>query len=514
MEDQTVFDIDPDVLAEYLDEANDMLDQAVESFLKIEQNAHDQAAIDLSFRIVHTIKGNSGFFNLLKVKNLAHAMEDLMNLYRNNQLMVEPEHITALLQASEILRQIFTRVRQGFAELEDDLDYLLTYDAIHSFAAVSAKANPLDRFNRLFENFADNFVSEDDNLQNQFYELIDEFQKTNANTDSQPEDSAETSPKAGSISEQIITIITNGLDLAQSDDTMPDEDAVKVYDLLLQLKAQTIEDDQKIFNEIFELYDLFVPKAGFTAVLGNEIIPMIKRIRTVDSDTSAETVPELPDLPKTKVQPAKAAEDNSEHNQRSMRVNEESIDKFIDHIGELVIVGESYYNLANKLANEYQLEGEQVVTDLRKSNETFATISENLQYSILEIRKVRIGKILQKAPKIIREIAVAQKKNITVLLTGEQIMLDKSLAEPLDGALVHILRNAADHGIETIEERRASGKDPAGIIEIRVTENDEYIFITITDNGKGINSEKIKSKAVQKNLIDAAAAEKLTQTRL
>jgi two-component system chemotaxis sensor kinase CheA len=180
----------------------------------------------------------------------------------------------------------------------------------------------------------------------------------------------------------------------------------------------------------------------------------------------------------------------------------------------LLIIGEIYNNITNKLVSENKLGEEQIAADLQKNNESFSNISESLQRSILDIRKLPIGKVLQKANKIIRDICTKQNKKIRINITGDQILLDKSLVEPLDGALVHIFRNAADHGVEDVEKRIASNKNPEGLVDISCTDNEEFIFITIRDDGAGIKLEKLKNKAVQKGLIEQNVANNLTKEEI
>lgn len=190
--------------------------------------------------------------------------------------------------------------------------------------------------------------------------------------------------------------------------------------------------------------------------------------------------------------------------EKTMRISESTIDRFLDFVGELVIVNEMYEHIQMRLK---QIDGlGKIASDFKKNNDIFHALSQNLQKSLLQIRKVPIKTLLSRAPRIVRDVGIAKNKEINVVINGDKLLIDKSLIESLDAPFVHMLRNSADHGVETVEERKMTGKSPTGLVTIDVTEDDESMSISIKDDGKGIDPEMIKAKAISNGLISPERA--------
>lgn len=177
-----------------------------------------------------------------------------------------------------------------------------------------------------------------------------------------------------------------------------------------------------------------------------------------------------------------------------MRVPEDTIDEFLNFVGELVVVREMYDHL--RLHFEEEGVEPELTSELRRYTDNFRQVSGELERTCMNIRKQPIKTIIQKIPRIVRDVASACDKKINVEIHGDGISVDKSLIGILEAPLVHMTRNAADHGIETIDERFNAGKSEVGLIKIDVTEDDEYLFICISDNGKGLNFEALRQKGI------------------
>jgi two-component system chemotaxis sensor kinase CheA len=220
-----------------------------------------------------------------------------------------------------------------------------------------------------------------------------------------------------------------------------------------------------------------------------------------------EIVEESPDHPKEE------SKDDSKSSGgasiKTMRIAETTVDRFLDFVGELVIVNEMYEHIQMRL--KQLSSANQIASDFKKNNDIFHAISQNLQKSLLQIRKVPIKTLLSRAPRIVRDVGIAKNKEINVTIIGDELMIDKSLIESLDAPFVHMLRNSADHGVETPQERTRAGKPPAGDVIIEVTEDDESMSISIKDDGKGIDGEFIKAKAVSNGLITAEKAKNMRE---
>ncbi len=192
-----------------------------------------------------------------------------------------------------------------------------------------------------------------------------------------------------------------------------------------------------------------------------------------------------------------------------MRVYESTIDHFLDLIGDMVIIGETYGHIQKHFADKFG--SMKVVTNLKKNNEFFNEISLALQKSVLEIRRVSIKTLLDRAPRIIRDVAMASQKKIRTEISGEDLLIDKSLLESIESPFMHLIRNSADHGIESSEIRKMNGKSEEGIIRIVVTEDSEIMSICISDDGAGIDKDFVLQKALDKGIVSPQTASQLSE---
>lgn len=184
---------------------------------------------------------------------------------------------------------------------------------------------------------------------------------------------------------------------------------------------------------------------------------------------------------------------------KSIRISEERIDTFLGFVGEMIIVSEMLRHLTVRLQTS-EIEHE-ILRDFTSINHTFSQLSNGLENAIMAIRKVPVKPLLQKVPRLVRDIAQAKGKQISVEIVGDNTEIDKSLMELLDAPLTHMVRNAADHGIESSEKRLLAGKSATGTIKVRCQEDPKFFILEIEDDGAGLNYDGLKKKAVSLGLV-------------
>ncbi len=196
----------------------------------------------------------------------------------------------------------------------------------------------------------------------------------------------------------------------------------------------------------------------------------------------------------------------------TIRVDVARLDELMNLVGELVL-GRNRLSQINFKMNE-SLEGNPLVKDLADTSSQVDLITTELQMAVMKTRMVQIAKVFNKLPRLVRDLSRELGKNIVLEMYGEETELDKSIIEEINDPLVHILRNAADHGVESPEERQKKGKDPVGRIKVKADHEGNHIVISIADDGKGIDPDKIKAKAIEKGVITAAQAEEMTKREI
>jgi two-component system chemotaxis sensor kinase CheA len=193
---------------------------------------------------------------------------------------------------------------------------------------------------------------------------------------------------------------------------------------------------------------------------------------------------------------------------KTMRIEEEKVDEFMRQIGELIIISETLNYIEKRLD---VLPGASVVSkEFKNANISFSALTYQLQQGLSEVRKVSVKGLFQKIPRIIRDTATLLGKSANVEITGEEVMVDKSLLEKLESPIVHMVRNAIDHGVEVPDKREAAGKSKTGTIKINAAITNENLIITLKDDGAGLSRAKIAQKVASKQLASQQALEAMS----
>lgn len=209
------------------------------------------------------------------------------------------------------------------------------------------------------------------------------------------------------------------------------------------------------------------------------------------------------------------AENNNQESKKadnSIRVDVEKLDELLNMVSELVLGRNRLAQINLEVSREF--EGTQLARELEDTTKLIDMMTNELQQLVMKTRMVKIGKVFNKYPRLVRDLSKTANKKINLIIEGEETELDKTLIEEINDPLVHIIRNSIDHGIEKEEDRIKAGKNPVGTIKLSAEHEGNNIIITIEDDGKGIDPEVIKSKAISKGLISQAKADELSKQDL
>lgn len=194
----------------------------------------------------------------------------------------------------------------------------------------------------------------------------------------------------------------------------------------------------------------------------------------------------------------------------TIRVDVEKLDDLLNMVSELVLGRNRLAQINLDLTREF--EGTQLARELADTTKLIDMMTNELQQLVMKTRMIKIGKVFNKYPRLVRDLSKTANKKINLIIEGEETELDKTLIEEINDPLVHIIRNSIDHGIEKEEDRIKAGKNPVGTIKLRAEHEGNNILISIEDDGKGIDPEVIKSKAINKGLISKEKADELSKT--
>ncbi len=194
---------------------------------------------------------------------------------------------------------------------------------------------------------------------------------------------------------------------------------------------------------------------------------------------------------------------------KTLKVEQTKIDRLMNLIGEMVVSKNSLPYLASRAENQFGVR--ELARDIKNQYSVINRISEEMQDAIMEIRMMPVSFVFQRFPRLVRDISRKIGKEVNLVLEGEDTEADKNIIEALADPLMHIVRNSLDHGLETIEARKAEGKPTVGTLKIRASQESDSVLIEISDDGKGINPEIIKRKAYEKGIIDETTLERISE---
>lgn len=442
-----------DLLQDFLTEASELLSDVDNKLVELEKRPNDKALLNTIFRGFHTIKGGAGFLNVDPMVSLCHRTENLFDKLRNGELSITPELMDTILNATGVVRDMFAALAQGRMPSSASPAILTALD---DFLQGKASAKP---------------------------EAASAPGKSSL--ENQSSHQAEKSDKA--------LVQTETKTVNSQSATEPDWQ--QLYDTLLDRSddvATTIE------------LDVQSPMQATTISAGKSSI----EARPVVADPMQALRPAPVQVPATQGSKSQASAGQPLSTQETtIRIDTVRLDQVLNLSGEIGLTKNRLTTLRTDI-----MAGKTDAATIKALDEAIGQLDllvSDLQNAVMKTRMQPIGRLFQKYPRLARDLARQLGKDVELVLSGEETELDKTMLEDLNDPLVHLVRNAVDHGIETIEERIAAGKPPKAVVELTATQVGDHILIEITDDGKGMRPDVIRRKAVEKGLIDAETANSL-----
>ena len=472
-------EVDAEIFKEYLAEVFESLDGLDEKFVQLEKNPSEVKIVDSIFRPVHSIKGSSAFFGLLHIQAFSHKLENILDDIRKGKMEATPIVIDNLLIGTDYLKVMFDRVAEGDTKYEllpEEKEFI---DNIESKITVDSGKEK------------DNFQAVNVHI-NEAFAVLNEIRNT------------------AKIEESYLEKLSESLRKAQ-DLVGGAAVAIETGKVIVDRREEERTETEKP-PEVGRLGEILIKLGKVDRVtLGKALIGKKPDEKTGEYLVAKGVVSKEDIKEALKIQDSEKEEEQKFKKniatQKTMRISEEKVDEFMDHVGELIIISEVFNYLEKKLSTISG--GEHVSKEFKIANLNYSELTLRLQHGLSEVRKVGIKSIFQKIPRIIRDVSTAIGKDVEVELHGEEVMLDKSLVEKLESPIIHMVRNAVDHGVETPEKRKAVGKPGRGKVIISAEILGESLFIRLKDDGAGISRDKILEKAISKGLTTQQAGSQL-----
>ena len=540
------------LLKDFFEEAFDMLDRLEQNILILDKDRNNTDAIQEIFRAVHTLKGSAGAVELFDTQKYAHRFEDLLDLIRNNQIKVDDKTIDILLKGIDILKELIngaSEEKEYSGNIEEEIKNLENFKNLKLSGAISESVNTKSDKNSISVSVGGKYdnLNFDNDILDSIREGIENglktklvFVKFNAE-----------SPMKTVGGVQVYVELKDSGDIIASVPSLQNLEGDEFYQNVIYV-IETAEEDESIIKNIT------LPEITEEIKIEEFILEEYEKFLIDKKDKALE-----------KAQAQAKIEKDTKHERQSsfLRVESDRIDDMMNQVGELVTNKSSYEQYDDDLTSytkiieygindirkyykdsviqilrklEYYVNKKEIkdlrnsyldgfnsklidmvkmeedlketLDKFRNSYQLLTRVTNDLQETVMKIRMLPIAQTFNRFPRLIRDLSRDLGKEVKLEMSGEETELDKSVIEVLVDPLIHIVRNAMDHGIEMPEERIRAGKPREGIISLNASHNGNLIVIKISDDGKGMSPQKIFENAIKKGLVSADA--KLTEKQM
>ncbi|WP_281651550.1 chemotaxis protein CheW [Helicobacter bilis] len=437
-----------EIMEDFLIEAFEMVEQLDQDLVELENNPEDLDLLNRIFRVAHTIKGSSSFLNFDVLTHLTHNMEDVLNKARRGELKITPDVMDVILESIDLMKALLSVIRDNGTDANSGID---VSDCVKRLQAISKG------------------------------EAIDEATAESPATEAAPTQEAQQANTESSSTESAESASADSEEEPDYANMSPEEVEAEIARLL----AKRQEEDKKRRQE----------KKQEEA-----------QAKATEQKAAPAAAPAAKAAPKAEAGGQKAP---SVAVEPTVRVDVKRLDHLMNLIGELVLGKNRLIRIYGDVEERY--DGEKFLEELNQVVSSISTVTTDLQLAVMKTRMLPVGKVFSKFPRMVRDLSRELGKNIDLIISGEETELDKSIVEEIGDPLIHIIRNSCDHGIEVPDVRKANGKSEVGKVELKAYNEGNHIVIEIKDDGKGLDAEMLKKKAIEKGLINERDAENMSE---
>ncbi|OBU24279.1 chemotaxis protein CheA [Photobacterium aquimaris] len=503
------FDLDEDILQDFLIEAGEILELLSEQLVELERRPDDSELLNAIFRGFHTVKGGAGFLSLAELVDACHGAENVFDLLRTGKRSVTSDLMDVILTALDCINVMFSQVQahQPLTKADQTLLDQLHHYSLPPTAVETTEVEP-EAVIVPSSNNVINADSIDDITQDEFDRLLDELHGVG------------NSPSSVAVSPSAVAVTaTDNIASGIESSDITDDEFERLLDELhgsgnapgsevVSVTAESVitNDNLAVVNDNLMTDDEFENLLDELHGVGRG--PQVDPIPAVIAPLEAESVavnPHLatnnnvvepvnpPVLAVTKDKPKPQAE-------TTVRVDTSTLDIIMNMVGELVLVRNRLVSLGLNTTDE----------EMSKAVSTLDVVTADLQGAVMKTRMQPIKKVFGRFPRVVRDLARSLNKEIVLEMVGEDTDLDKNLVEALADPLVHLVRNSVDHGIEMPAVREQAGKSPTGKVLLSASQEGDHIRLTIEDDGGGMDANKLRQIAIDRGMMDHDAASRLS----
>lgn len=543
------FGADEEILQDFLVEAGEILEQLSEQLVELESRPDDADLLNAIFRGFHTVKGGAGFLQLNELVECCHIAENVFDILRKGERRVDSELMDVVLEALDAVNGMFTEVRERSP---------ITAATPELLAALARLAEPQSAEAEAVEEVVEAPVAESDSgdiTDNEFEQLLDSLNAVKAQAEAP---AAAAAPAATEAASDEITdaefeslldqlhgkgqFAVDAVAPAAAAPAAPAKgDSSDITDDEFEALLDQLHGKGNFAVDALEsaIAAVPAPAAPAAAAAGSDLISdhefeslldelhgkgKFTEVGTASAGSTAAVAKTAAKAPAAAPKPAPKAESPkpaaaaapaparapaapppekpASEAETTVRVDTARLDEIMNMVGELVLVRNRLVRLGLNSGDEA----------MQKAVSNLDVVTADLQTAVMKTRMQPIKKVFGRFPRLVRDLARQLKKEINLELVGEETDLDKNLVEALADPLVHLVRNAVDHGIESPEEREASGKARGGKVVLAAEQEGDHILLSISDDGKGMDPNVLRAIAVKRGVMDKDAADRLSDT--
>ncbi|AZD78247.1 chemotaxis protein CheA [Pseudomonas chlororaphis] len=557
------FGADEEILQDFLVEAGEILEQLSEQLVELESRPDDADLLNAIFRGFHTVKGGAGFLQLNELVECCHIAENVFDILRKGERRVDAELMDVVLEALDAVNGMFGQVRERTEITAATPELLAALARLAEPAGAEEVAAPVAEVEAVVEPVAESAESESGDItDSEFEQLLDSLNAAKAEAEA-PAAVAPAAPAAGgeAASDEITdaefeslldqlhgkgqfapdavapSATAHAAEKAAASDEITDDEfealldqlhgkgnfavealdsavaaavppaapsaAAAGSDLITDQEFESLLDELHGKGKFSEVPAAAATKGSATAVTASAPAAVAKpAVKKAEAKVEAAK-PAAAAAPAPARAPAAApAEKPVSEAETTVRVDTARLDEIMNMVGELVLV-------RNRLVRLGLNSGDEAMS---KAVSNLDVVTADLQTAVMKTRMQPIKKVFGRFPRLVRDLARQLKKEINLELVGEETDLDKNLVEALADPLVHLVRNAVDHGIESPEEREEAGKSRGGKVVLAAEQEGDHILLSISDDGKGMDPNVLRAIAVKRGVMDKDAADRLSDT--